>query len=293
MAIGQAAMSRLPVTILSGYLGAGKTTLINRLLAEGHGLRLMVIVNDFGAVNIDDALIKAEDGDTLALTNGCVCCSMDQDLQMALRRIVIAADRPDHLLIEASGVSDPAAIAKTVQSIPELSYGGIVSLVDAQNTPDLLADAAVADLIRQQISCADLVFVTKADDISSALRSQLGEIGARGLRLLGKEPLADLLFDVMPLPQGHRAVAHPAFSTWQCQSSIPVDRRALGDKLSARPAGLYRMKGFVLTSGGGYELHIVGQHVEAKRCDATETQLVALGPADQISRAEIEAWWAS
>ena len=90
-------MNRLPVTVLSGYLGSGKTTLINRLLAEDHGLRLMVVVNDFGAVNIDDALITAEEGETLALTNGCVCCSMDQDLQMALRKIVIQADRPDHI----------------------------------------------------------------------------------------------------------------------------------------------------------------------------------------------------
>lgn len=286
-------MTRLPVTILSGYLGAGKTTLINRLLAEDHGLRLMVIVNDFGAVNIDDALIKAEEGGTLALTNGCVCCSMDQDLQMALRKIVIAADRPDHLLIEASGVSDPAAIAKTVQSIPELSYAGIVTLVDAQNAPNLLADNAVADLIRQQIACADLVLVSKTAELLPPLRDQLGKIGARGLRLLGEGPLADLLFDLLPLPQGRNAVAHPAFTTWQVQSSTPVDRLALGDKLAARPAGLYRMKGFVLTTGGGYALHIVGQHVEAKRCDVTETQLVALGPADQISRAEIEAWWTS
>jgi G3E family GTPase len=285
-------MTRLPVTILSGYLGAGKTTLINRLLGEDHGLRLMVVVNDFGAVNIDDALIQAEEGETLALTNGCVCCSMDQDLQMALRRIVLQANRPDHVLIEASGVSDPAAIAETVQSIPELSYGGIVSLVDGDNIAELLADAAVADLVRQQISSADLVLVTKTAELTEDLQTQLSSIRARGLRLLDDTPLADLLFDVLPLPQGHtRARTHPAFTTWQYQSQTPVDRRALGDKLAARPQGLYRMKGFVLTSGGAYALHIVGQNVEAKRCDAKQTQLVALGPKDQISRDEIEAWW--
>ena len=70
-------------------------------------------------------------------------------------------------------------------------------------------------------------------------------------------------------------------------------RRQLGDKLAARPKGLYRMKGFVLTSGGAYALHIVGQNVEAKRCEARKTQLVALGPRDQISRAEIDDWWGS
>lgn len=287
-------MNRLPVTVLSGYLGAGKTTLINRLLAEDHGLRLMVVVNDFGAVNIDDALITAEDGDTLALTNGCVCCSMDQDLQMALRKIVIQADRPDHILIEASGVSDPAAIADTIHSIPELSYGGIVSLVDGDNVAALLADRAVADLVRQQISSADLVLVTKTAELNQDLEVQLSKIGARGLRLLDDTPLADLLFDLLPLPQGHStSKPHAAFTTWQFQSDIPLDRRQLGNKLAARPKGLYRMKGFVLTSGGAYALHIVGQNVEAKRCEARKTQLVALGPRDQISRAEIDDWWGS
>lgn len=287
-------MMRLPVTVLSGYLGAGKTTLVNRLLAEDHGLNLMVIVNDFGAVNIDDALINSREGGTLALTNGCVCCSMDQDLQMALRKIVIQKDRPDHILIEASGVSDPAAIADTIHGIPELSYGGIVSLVDGDNAADLLADPAIADLVRQQISTADLVLVSKTSELAAELRSQLADIGARGLRLLDDTPLADLLFDVLPLPRSRSAsIAHPAFTTWQFHSHQPVDRRALGDKLAARPKGLYRMKGFVLTSGGAYALHIVGQNVEAKRCEAQETQLVALGPKDQISRDEIETWWCS
>ena len=104
-------------------------------------------------------------------------------------------------------------------------------------------------------------------------------------------PISQLLFDVVPLPGRGGPAAHPAFTTWQHRSADPVDRRALGDKLAERPAGLYRMKGFVLTSGGGYELHVVGAHVEAKRCAAEETQLVALGLADRISRDEIEAWW--
>ncbi|MBY6066553.1 GTP-binding protein [Leisingera aquaemixtae] len=286
-------MNRLPVTIVSGYLGAGKTTLINRLLGEGHGLKLAVIVNDFGAVNIDDALIQETDGGKIALTNGCVCCTMGDDLSLALREVLNRPERPDHLVIEASGISDPVAIANSVLNESSLSYGGIVTLVDAENAEALLSDQLVAPQAEQQIRAADLVIATKCDEIGDPLGTLLAKAGARTPTVLNGSPVAELLFDVVPLPKGRPVAAHPAYTTWQHRSSTVLDRRALGDKLAERPAGLYRMKGFVLTTGGAYELHVVGRHVEAKRCAAEETLLVGLGPADRISREEIEAWWAA
>lgn len=286
-------MNRLPVTIISGYLGAGKTTLINRLLAEDHGLKLAVIVNDFGAVNIDDALIQDTDGGKIALTNGCVCCTMGDDLATALREVLNRPEQPDHVVIEASGISDPVAIANSVLNENGLSYGGIVTLVDAGNAETLLNDPLVAPQAEQQIRAADLVIATKCDEISETLGTTLKSAGARTPTVLNGSPVAELLFDVVPLPKGRAVAAHPAYATWQHRSSNVLDRRALGDKLADRPAGLYRLKGFVLTTGGAYELHVVGRHVEAKRCEAEETVLVGLGPADRISRDEIEAWWAA
>ncbi|WP_264212012.1 CobW family GTP-binding protein [Leisingera thetidis] len=286
-------MNRLPVTIISGYLGAGKTTLINRLLQEDHGLKLAVIVNDFGAINIDDALIQDTDGGKLALSNGCVCCSMEDDLSAALRDILTRPQRPDHLVIEASGIADPVAIANTVLNETGLSYGGIVTLVDAENAETLLNDPLVAPQAEQQIRAADLVIATKCDEISDTLGAMLKTAGARTPTVLNGIPVAELLFDVVPLPKGRAVAAHPAYATWQHRSRAVLDRRALGDKLADRPAGLYRMKGFVLTTGGAYELHVVGRHVEAKRCQAEETVLVGLGPSDRVSRDEIEAWWAA
>lgn len=282
---------RLPVTILSGYLGAGKTTLINRLLSEDHGLNLVALVNDFGAINIDDALIQNTGGGTIALTNGCVCCSMAGDLDRALFEVLQAPERPDHLLVEASGISDPAAIATAIQDNAELSYGGTVTLVDAVNLPSLIVEETISPLIKQQIKAADLVLVTKTADFSSELKDILAEARARSPRLLENGPIADILLGLLPLPGQQKALSHPAFTTWQHRSSDILDRRALGDKLFDRPQGLYRMKGFVLTTGGAYELHIVGQHVEAKRSEAAETLLVALGPKDQISAQEIDDWW--
>ncbi|UWQ28541.1 GTP-binding protein [Leisingera sp. M523] len=286
-------MNRLPVTIISGYLGAGKTTLINRLLAEDHGLKLTVIVNDFGAINIDDALIQDTAGGTIALTNGCACCTMGDDLSLALRDILNRPGRPDHLVIEASGISDPVAIANSVLNERGLSYGGIVTLVDAENAGTLLNDPLVAPQAEQQIRAADLVIVSKCDGMNQTVSALLAKAGARTPTVLNGSPVAELLFDVVPLPKGTAVAAHPAYTTWQHRSNDVLDRRALGNKLADRPAGLYRMKGFVLTSGGAYELHVVGRHVEAKRCQAEETVLVGLGPANRISRDEIEAWWAA
>ena len=99
----------IPLTVIGGYLGAGKTTLINRLLAGEHSRHLGVLINDFGDINIDVDLIAQHDGETLALTNGCVCCSIADDLGAALESM--RTKEIDHVLIEASGVAQPARVA--------------------------------------------------------------------------------------------------------------------------------------------------------------------------------------
>lgn len=284
-------MNRLPLTVISGYLGAGKTTLINRLLTEDHGLRLMVLVNDFGAINIDAALIKAHGDDIMALSNGCICRSQEADLFTALNAILDRSPRPDHLIVEASGIADPAAIAAAAIAEPEISYGGIVTLVDAQNIDALLSDDLVAPQVTQQITAADLLLLTKSDTEEPALSDRLKRLGAVAPMRLGKTPLAGLLFGTWTRPRGRSVAPHPAYVSWQHDSDRVMGRAAMGEKLASRPAGLYRLKGFVRTDDGGYELHIVGRHVQARRCDAERTTLVALGPADRFSRHEIDAWW--
>ena len=280
-------MMPLPVTVIAGYLGAGKTTLINRLLAEDHGLHLMVIVNDFGAINIDAALLDSVDADTIALTNGCVCCTMGDDLHRALDTALDRAPRPDHLVIEASGIADPAAIANAVIAEPELSYGGIVTLVDGLNAPGLLENTATGAQVAHQIDVADLTLVTKSDHVLESVAAR----SPRAPRLLGPTPLAPLLFGIAPAPRGRATAPHPAYVAWQHVSTSPISRAALAQKLEDRPPGLYRLKGHILTDDGGYEVHVVGRYVSARRCQADMTRLVGLGPADSISATGIEAWW--
>ncbi|MCB1341011.1 MAG: GTP-binding protein [Pseudooceanicola sp.] len=275
--------------MVSGYLGAGKTTLINRLLGEDHGLRLAVVVNDFGAVNIDEGLIRERGGQTVGLHNGCICCAAEGDLFAAMDRALSLKPRPDHLVVETSGIADPAAIAQAAIADPEISYGGILTLVDVLNAPALLEDPLLGPQVVQQVRAGDLVLVTKGDD--PALMARLRTLGARAPAPLADAPLAPLLFGMVPLPNRQAPAPHPSYVAWSHSSDRPIGRAVMGARLESRPAGVYRMKGTVLTDDGAYALDVVGAHVEARRSRADRTELVALGPRDRVSVAEIEDWW--
>ena len=107
------AQNAVPVTILTGFLGAGKTTLLNRILNGSHGLRVAVLVNDFGAINIDTELIIGVEENAISLANGCVCCQIRDDLVDTIKEVITRPEQPEYILLEASGVADPSGIALT------------------------------------------------------------------------------------------------------------------------------------------------------------------------------------
>ena len=284
-------MTRLPLTVIGGYLGAGKTTLINRLLTGDHSKRLMVMVNDFGAVNIDAALIKSLGTDTLELTNGCVCCTMGADLFMAVGDVLDRPERPDHLIIEASGIADPARIAEVARTERELSYAGIVTVVDGLNFEVLLTDAQIAPQLQNQVSVSDLCVVSKTS-VPESLRETLQEFGARRV-LPGDTDLAPLLWDLSgDAPEAPHAHAH--FVKWALDDPAPNHRNDLMAKLAARPAGLYRVKGFVPSPEGGmWEVQVVGKSVEVTASDYTgPPALVGIGPEGPLDLVAVNNWWA-
>ena len=154
----------VPVTILTGFLGAGKTSLLNHILRGDHGLRAAVMVNDFGAVNIDAQLVEGVAGDTVSLTNGCICCTIRDDLVLALLRLLARDERPEYILLETSGVSDPLAVALTFLLPPLRSLvrvEGILTVVDAEQGPALTGDMAL--LAHDQVAAADIVILNKTD----------------------------------------------------------------------------------------------------------------------------------
>ena len=133
----------------------------------------MVMVNDFGELNIDAELLESADEDTLTLSNGCICCTMGTELLYALGDAIDRRPRPDHLVIEASGVAQPEKIAAAAHAEPEMQYAGIVTVADAANIGALTSDAKIGAQIAGQLAVADLVAVTKTDigeDVTGLLR---------------------------------------------------------------------------------------------------------------------------
>lgn len=160
---------RIPLTVVGGFLGAGKTTLVNRLLTQARG-RTAVLVNDFGAVNVDAGLILAHDGETLRLTNGCVCCSMSDDFMTTLIRVLDAPDPFDAIVIEASGVGDPWAIAEIALVEPQLTLHAVIVLADAERLCALLDDPRLGDTVERQVRAADLLLLNKMDLVDEGMR---------------------------------------------------------------------------------------------------------------------------
>jgi G3E family GTPase len=156
----------LPLTVIGGFLGAGKTTLLKHLLENANGRRLAVLINDFGALNIDASLIKATGADSIELSNGCVCCSLGDDLVEQLVLLEKSAERFDHVVIEASGVGDPWKIAQIGMVAGAYRLDSVIVVVDIATIAEHLTDDLVSDVVLRQVARADLIAANKADTTS-------------------------------------------------------------------------------------------------------------------------------
>ena len=160
-------LSAIPVTIVSGYLGAGKTTLVNNALRKANGLKLAILVNEFGNLAIDEDLIIAQDDNMISLAGGCICCSYGNDMLLSLKELAALDSKPDHIILEASGVAIPSAIESSISLIPECFTESIVSIIDCEQIQDQLNDKYISDTVLSQIESADLILANKADLIKN------------------------------------------------------------------------------------------------------------------------------
>ncbi|MET7575231.1 GTP-binding protein [Streptomyces sp. NPDC005492] len=161
---------RVPVTVLTGFLGSGKTTLLNRILTEQHGMRIAVIENEFGEVGIDDALVLDAEEEIFEMNNGCICCTVRGDLIRILGALMRRREKFDHILIETTGLADPAPVAQTFfmddEIAAQLRLDAIVTLVDAAHVLQHLDEVkpeGVENEAVEQIAFADRVVLNKTD----------------------------------------------------------------------------------------------------------------------------------
>lgn len=308
--IERSTAGQIPVVVLAGFLGAGKTTMLNHLLHRSGGSRIGAIVNDFGAIEIDAMAVAGALGDsTVSLGNGCLCCAVDaSELDEYLGRLAQPSTRIDVIVIEASGLAEPQELVRMVLASehPRIVYGGLVEVVDAVEFDGTREKHPEID---RHLALADLVVVNKVDRVDD------GERMLRVVRGLADRaavvPAAygridpELLFDCRPSEErlgqlsfddlhdheahDHAGHLHTAYDSLSFTSEVPLSPRRLMDFLDSRSEGLYRIKGYVdfgvQDSANRYAVHAVGRFLRfypepwgrAGRGDARLTELVLIG----------------
>jgi G3E family GTPase len=297
------------LTVIGGFLGAGKTTLLNRLLRDAGDRRLAVLINDFGEINIDAELVQSREGQMVSLTNGCICCGIGADFIAALAGLRDLPQPPEQVIVEASGVAEPGALA-VYGDLPGFRQDAAIVVADAETVRERAGDCSGRQILGQ-LRSADLLVLNKIDlveaDELAETRTWLREIAGPSTAIVeasfGELPIDVLLGARNEPPAAARAGDgeahdHPDFETWSWNGEAPISGSRLVEALKALPEGIVRAKGLLYLQEDGssrYLMQLVGRRwsvtadrswSEGERCDS---RLVLVGLPGSIRADELEA----
>jgi G3E family GTPase len=291
----------VPITILTGFLGAGKTTLLNRILTGNHGLRVGVLVNDFGSINIDAELVVGVDDNMISLANGCVCCQIRDDLVESVVALLSRPETVEYILLEASGVADPGGIFATFSDAnlrDRIRLDSVICVIDADQVFAHPEYPPLMELKLHQVGFSDMLILNKVDlagpDQVAKVRAWLDEHFNR-LRIV-ETNYCEVPYEILlgvgrfdPTRAGlnsfavdssctdanchdedhghnHHGQDHSkVFSTWSYETEQPLALDALREKLRKLPGTVYRAKGVVYSSDAPQRravLQVVGRRVD-------------------------------
>jgi G3E family GTPase len=290
--MGDLSQTAMEMTVIGGYLGAGKTTLLNHILTQAQE-PVAVLINDFGDINIDDELIESADENTISLSNGCICCSLADGYSRALQEIKVRQPRPKRLVIEASGVADPAAIAAYGHA-PGLYLNAVVVVLDGANAEQQLSDSMVGQTVANQIAAADLIVLNKRDlvDDPSAIWSELKGLNSEAMivECTHSQINLNVLFGSQVTKRSLAPKTMGRFESRSHISDIPISRKALIDLIEQLPEEVQRAKG-VLRIDEEPEIPMVFQLVGRKwdlralaerKNPPIGNQIVVVGPEGSV-----------
>ena len=275
---------KTPVTILTGYLGAGKTTLLNRILSENHGKRIAVIENEFGEIGIDNELVVNAEEEIFEMNNGCICCTVRGDLIRILSNLMKRKDRFDYILVETTGLADPAPVVQTFFVDDELrertQLDALVTVIDAKHVHLHLDESSEC---QEQIAFADVILLNKTDLVAPSDLDNL-EARIRGMNRVAKlhrtrDAAIDLsnILDVHAFDLSRALEVDPTFLTDGAHehdtsiASVGIDiagdlepkklEKWMGSLLMNRGTDIFRMKGILSLKGDPNQFVMQGVHM--------------------------------
>lgn len=285
---------KIPLTIITGYLGAGKTTLLRNIL-ETSGKRIAVIMNEFGEIGIDGKLLRGKNVEIKELDGGCVCCSLTGEFEAAVKE-VIAKTKPEHILVETTGVAEPDALISDVQdNIDEVRLDAVVTVVDADA---ILKFPSLGETAKIQIGIADILLINKIDLVSDIDLMRIEDLLRRmnptavHVKAVKGEVEPEVIIGIVK--SGNKKISqenrhHEVPESFVYTSSKKISKKDFEEIVRNLPNSIYRMKGFVIFTEGSMFINYVAGRYDFEKTNSDKTELIFIGKsikdlAQKVSR---------